>query len=166
MIDWLATRLARLSRREFWLLTLLFFVALPLAFIEGVARPLLARLDAARDAETNALALAAWLAVQQGELAVLPRSATNAPELAADRIGISGIEARLIEAELRGFANQLADTGTGGVTLRFDSVAFERLMPWLETTEAETGYRLTGLRLVRAEAEGYVMAEILLEPLP
>jgi len=55
-----------LSRREQQLLVL------PLALLQGVALPLLARQDAARAADAEACALRGWIIERQAELALLP----------------------------------------------------------------------------------------------
>ena len=69
-----------------------------------------------------------------------------------------------LAAGLRAAASTLANTPEGGIALRFDAVAFEQLMPWLDRIEREAGYALAGLRLAALETPGMVLAEIRLDP--
>jgi len=159
--------LAGLSRRERLLLALLVFLALPLALLQGIALPLLARQEAARAAVVEAEALRGWISERQVELALLPAPdtiASDSPTRAP--AGLGALEAGLIDAGLRQALVTLANPSGTSVSLRFDGVAFARLMPWLDGLESEMGYRLASLRLTRADTVGLVDAEIQLEPLP
>lgn len=161
----LAEQLARLSARERRLLAVLAFLVLPLGLAWGVVLPMTERREAARQALDEAVALRGWLTARQAELAALPPE-TGPSTFAGDVVGISGIEASLVDAGLRGDVSLLSNAPGGGVTLRFDAVSFLALMPWLEETEARSGYLVAGLRLAQGDAPDEVLAEVQLEPRP
>lgn len=158
----LAGALGTLSARERWLLLATLLVALPAALWLGMAEPLLARREQARDDLAAAEALRGWVLARRAELAVLPQAGALQP---AAPVGLGGIEARLQAAGLSGGPAQLADAGEGAITLRFDGAGFDALMGWLEGVEAEAGYRLAALNAVPGDVPGTVVADLRLEPL-
>lgn len=159
----LAEQLARLSGRERRLLALLVFLVLPVGLAYGVVLPMNERRDAARQTLDDAVTLRAWLVERQAELAALPPE-TGPETFSGEVVGISGIEASLVDAGLRGDVSLLSNAPGGGVSLRFDAVSFVDLMPWLEETEARSGYQVAGLRLAQGDAPDEVLAEVQLEP--
>lgn len=165
MSDGLAGQLARLSARERRLLALLVFLVLPLGAVYGVVLPMAERRADARIAVDEALALQGWVAARQAELAALPPEEGAAAPAEIDAIGISGVEASLLDAGLRDDVSLLSNTAGGGVSLRFDAVPFTELMPWLDTMEAASGYAIASLRLMRGDGPDEVQAELQLEPL-
>lgn len=156
--------LTGLSRRERLLLGLLAFLALPLALVQGIALPLLARQEAARATLSDAEALHAWVVERQIELALLPAPAHE--NAARAPVGLSMIEASLIDAGLRQALVTLAIPSGTSISLRFDGADYAALMGWLDGLERAAGYQLASLRLARADTDGLVDAEIRLEPLP
>lgn len=157
------------SRRERWLLGLLVLVMVPFAYVYGVVLPLNVRHGEAQAALEEAMALERWLQARRVELEGLPPVPDNgagAQGAAAGRPlpGLGGIETRLDEAGLPAAGRQLASTEAGGVELRMKEVAFSDLMTWLDALEAETGYRLTRMTLLRGPRSGVVEADILLQP--
>lgn len=165
MNDGLTGRLARMSARERRLLALLVFLVLPLGAVYGVVLPMAERRAEARLAVDEALSLQAWVAARQAELAALPpESGAAVAPAEIDAIGISGVEASLVDAGLRGDVALLSNSPGGGVSLRFDSVRFTELMPWLDTMEAGSGYAVASLRLLRGDAADEVQADLQLEP--
>ena len=162
----LARALLGLSPRERRLLALLALVGLPAALWLALAEPLLARRDAARTALAEAEELRGWLIAQRRILETLPAPADAETPRAE---GLSRLEARLQAAGLTpaalGGAVQLSDAGEGAVSLRLERVGFVALMDWLESAEAEGGYRLASLSLGTAAAPGEVAADLRLEPL-
>lgn len=162
----LALFLTALSRRERWLVLLMVLVAVPAALWLALAEPLLARRDAARTALAEAEDLHAWVLARRAEVAALPQPAAR-----ADRpppVGLAGIESRLQAAGLTpqetGGAVQLADAGSDGVSLRFETVGFGALMDWLTLVEAEAGYRVASLTLAATEVPGQIGADLRLAP--
>jgi type II secretory pathway component PulM len=80
--------------------------------------------------------------------------------------GLGGLEVRLAALDLPRAAGQLADAGSGAVTLRLAGVPFVDLMPWLEAIEAEAGYRLAAITLTPGPAPALVTADLRLELAP
>jgi len=165
MSDGLAGKLARMSARERRLLALLVFLVLPLGAVYGVVMPMAERRAEARLAVDEALALQAWVSARQIELAALPAETGPATPAEVEAIGISGVEASLVDAGLRREVSLLANSPGGGVSLRFDSVYFTELMPWLDAMETGSGYAIASLRLLRGDDADEVQAEVQLEPL-
>lgn len=159
MIGALARFLNERSGRERALLAALALVALPLAFALLVALPLIGARQAARADLAAAEAEQGWYRARQVEIAALPQ----AGQPMAVTAGLGGIEAALVEAGLRGAVTSLANAPEGGVALALAGVDFAALMRWVEATPGTTGYRLAGLRLLRA-APGLLDAEIVLAP--
>ena len=67
-------------------------------------------------------------------------------------------------AGLRDQVGVLTNVQGGSVTLALDTVGFGDLMAWIDGIEAEAGYRLSALRLVRGTGPGVVDAELRLDP--
>ncbi len=156
--------LAGLSRRERWLLALLTGVALPLAAVFGLILPLSEARNAARAQVDEARLIEEWVAARAGEYlaqgALLGTdSADQGPPL-----GISGIEQSLVEAGLRQDVTELANSAGGGVTLRFEAVAFTALTGWLSLNQASWGYDLEAFRFVRGARDDLVEADLRLVP--
>lgn len=167
MIAALAQSLARRNRRERWLLAILLAVVVPVAFVALVALPLLEQRAAAHRALTDAQATQAWYVARQHEIAALPSTERASPDLAETAItpiGLGGIEARLIDADLRNAVTLLANTQGDSVSLTLNAVEFSALMAWIDSIEDNAGYRLTALRLERGVDAGLVTAELRLEP--
>lgn len=162
VMDWAIGTLLGLSGRERLLVAMLALVALPLGLVYGVALPLAdARQEAQRAvAETRATEL--WVAEQSLLYASETTALRNAGEGAnvGPPIGISGIEASLVEAELREQVSELANAADGGITMRFDAVRFTKLAEWLTKQETSWGYTLTGFTFERGEREDVVAADL------
>lgn len=159
-MDTLATTLARLTLRERGMLVALVLLVIPVGLIWGIATPLTEGRDAALARLEETRALQAWVRARRADL---PPEVSEAPPATAP-IGISGIEASLVTAGLRDSVAVLSNSGNGGVSLRFDAVAFSRLMPWLDQTEAAAGYALTSFRLLAGETPDVVLADLQLDP--
>ncbi|WP_300548194.1 type II secretion system protein GspM [Roseovarius sp.] len=157
-----------LSGRERLLLAMLALVVLPLGMIYGVALPLGDARAAARRDVAEARATELWVADQALIFASETAAMRNAGEgaKAGPPIGISGIEASLVEAGLRQQASELANAADGGITMRFDAVRFTKLAEWLGTQEKSWGYTLAGFTFERGEREDVVAAELRLVALP
>ncbi len=162
VMDWAIGALLGLSGRERLLVAMLALVALPLGLVYGVALPLAdARQEAQRAvAETRATEL--WVAEQSLLYASETTALRNAGEgaNAGPPIGISGIEASLVEAGLREQASELANAADGGITMRFDAVRFTKLAEWLTEQETSWGYTLTGFTFERGEREDVVATDL------
>ena len=154
--------LAGLSRRERWLLALLIGVALPLAAVFGLILPLSEARKAARMQVHETRLMEEWVAARAGEYlaqgALLGVTEQGAP------IGISGIEQSLVAAGLRKDVAELANSGNGGVSLRFEAVAFTGLTDWLRQNEGSWGYDLEAFRFARGSRDDLVEAELRLVP--
>lgn len=159
--------LAGLTRRERILIALVLFIALPAGLVQAVALPLLARNEAARAAVAEAEALQDWLRARQAELALLPAASEN-PQAATNipPAGLSALEDSLTQAGLRQSLSLFTNPSGASVSLRFQSVGFTQLMPWLDDVERRMGYRVATLRLSRGDQANLVEAEIQLEPRP
>ena len=151
------------TRRERWLLGILFFAGLPLGWYQGVIVPLETRAAEARQALDDSRALQQWLEARRVELDALPEPNARAPRSLP---GLSAIEGSLRQAGLDDSITTLATATGGGVALQMEDVEFTEVMPWLDQFERETGYRMAQLTLRRAEIAGHVAAEILLQPEP
>lgn len=149
------------TRRERYLLALLAGI-LVIAALWGGTGPLRDHRDAAEAAVAEARALQGWLQARRAEMPPLPAPPSLVPGNGPARI--SDIEASLVAAGLRDTVSHLANTPDGGVALRFDAVAFSRLMPWLDRITATEGPVLTAFRLVATEAPDMVQAELQLDP--
>lgn len=167
MIARLAAWLVGRSRRERVLLALLALVGLPAAVWLALFEPLLERREAARAALAAAEDQRAWILARRAEMAALPPAPGSRDGSGRPPEGLAALEARLAAAGLDPMGTaQLADAGEGAVTLRLGGVAFVELMAWLETLEAETGWRLVAATLVAAETPGSVEADLRLEAGP
>lgn len=164
MIASLAALLAQRSPRERVLLAVLLGLVVPVAFVFLALLPLLDNRAAAREALTEAVATQTWYIARQAEIAALPTAEAPESVAAIAPVGLGGIEARLIDAGLRGSVTLLANVAGDSVSLTLANVAFEALMNWTETLEAEAGYAVSALRIERGEDGGLVSAEIRLEP--
>lgn len=160
----LASFLVRRSHRELWLLGAAGFIAILVGFVEGVARPLMSRLESARTSLAEAIALSAWVAAKKAELEGLSGELEVSASEVGSAIGVRDIETRLDAADLRSFTTRLSGTDGGGVSLRFESVRFEQIMPWVAATEIQGGYRIVELQLSRTDLDGNLVAELLIEP--
>jgi len=163
--DGLAAFLLERSRRERWLLAVLALLGLPALLVQGVALPLIERQAEARAALAQARATEIWVGEQALEHARLRRTGGAGHPRAHDPIGVSGIEAGLREAGLRGAVGELSNTADGGVTLRFDAVRFTALAGWLSAETDRWGYELAAFSFERGERADVVAAELRLEPL-
>lgn len=165
VLDRLAGVLLDLSRRERLLLLALLVVGLPLVVLQTVAVPMLARQAAARAALAEARTTELWVAEQALAHARLARAAgTPRARTTTAPIGISGIEAGLRAAGLREAVTELANTGDGGITLRFDAVRFTVLAGWLAAQADIWGYDLAGFAFERGAREDVVAADLRLVP--
>lgn len=162
--DKLAALLSERSRRERWLLVVLVLVVLPLGLWQGVAVPLLDRQLSARAALAETRATEVWVAEQAVLHARLTREAGGDEDRAAAPVGMSGIEAALLEAELRDAVTELANTADGGITLRFDAVRFSKLAAWLSAQSGQWGYDLDAFTFERGAREDVVAADLRLVP--
>jgi type II secretory pathway component PulM len=156
--------LVGLSRRERWLLALLVVVALPMAAVFGLILPLSEARMAARSQVHEARLMEEWVAQRAGDYlaqgALLGTDGANQ----GPPLGISGIELSLVEAGLRQDVTELANSGSGGVTLRFDAAAFTGLTDWLSLNQDSWGYDLEAFRFVRGARDDLVEAEFRLVP--
>jgi len=165
MIAVLARSLAARSPRERLLIAALAILVVPLALWFLAVVPLLDQRAQARSALAEAQATRAWYLARQAEIVALPAPGGAAvPEVAVAPVGLGGIEARLIDADLRDHVGVLTNVQGGSVTLALDSVGFGELMAWIDGIEADAGYRLSALRLVRGRGPGQVDAELRLDP--
>ncbi|MBN8292964.1 type II secretion system protein M [Rhodobacter sp. NTK016B] len=165
MIAALARILARRSKRERTLLTLLALGAVPVAFVGLIALPLIDARDAARAELDAARATRDWYAARQVEIAVLPALDTAEPEAEPPApVGLGGIEAGLIAADLRNVVSQLANAPDRGVRLSFAAAPFAGVMDWVDGLAEGSGYSVAALVLERV-SPGLVDADIRLEPL-
>ena len=166
MTDTILRTLLGLTRRERLLLAVLALVVLPVGAIFGIALPLDAARQAARQNMADARALDAWIADQALNYARLGNriEANSAAERQRSPIGISGIEARLLKAGLRKDATELANSSDGGITLHFDAVRFAKLADWLSSNDGDWGYDLASFTFERAERDGIVSADLRLQP--
>lgn len=162
--DRLAQALVTRTARERWLIALLMGIVVPVGLIAAVAQPMaaartaaLAELDSARD-------LADWVAERRAVLPPLPAARTAVANV--DPIGISGIEASLVAAGLRPAVASLSNAPDGGISLRFESVQFSLLMPWVDDTEALSGYVLSAFRIAALDRPDLVQAELELDRRP
>ncbi|SLN47067.1 General secretion pathway, M protein [Roseovarius gaetbuli] len=162
MMDAIIAALLGLSGRERLLVAVLALVALPLGVVYGVALPLADARQEAQRAVTEARATELWVADQSLLYASETTALRNAGEAAngGPPIGISGIEASLVEAGLREKASELANAADGGITMRFDAVRFTRLAEWLSAQETSWGYTLVGFAFERGEREDVVAADL------
>lgn len=162
MSERLIDLLQRLAPRERWLLGLLVLVVLPLALVLGWLWPLQEERQAAEARLAEARALEAWVADRQVEKASLasPLTAAEIPPA----IGASALEQSLISRNLRPFLSALETRGGGEVALRFDEVEFTALMRWMDREDPAWGYRITALRIDRAERPAFVEARLTLVP--
>ncbi|MCB1396384.1 MAG: type II secretion system protein M [Rhodobacter sp.] len=165
MIAALARNLAARSPRERLLIAALAILVVPLALWFLAVVPLMEQRAQARSALAEAQATRAWYLARQDDIAALPVPGTvAAPAAAVAPVGLGGIEARLIDAGLRDQVGVLTNVQGGSVTLALDTVGFGDLMAWIDGIEAEAGYRLSALRLVRGTGPGVVDAELRLDP--
>lgn len=164
MWDNLIQYLAGRTRRERWLLGLLVFVALPMAAVYLAVLPMAQTREEARRSVSEAQALEAWVAVQATQYAARTAAVVEETAPVAGPIGISGIEKSLVAAGLRGDVSELANNGSGGITLRFDEVRFTVLMDWIASVSEAWGYSMTGFSFDRGEREDVVAAELRLAP--
>ncbi|PWE27779.1 type II secretion system protein GspM [Pararhodobacter marinus] len=165
MIAALARLLARRSKRERTLLALLALGAVPVAFVGLVALPLIEARAAARAELDAARATRDWYAARQVEIAALPAPDTAAPATEPPApVGLGGIEARLIAADLRDAVSQLANAPDRGVRLSFAEAPFAGVMDWVDALGDGSGYRVAALTFERV-SPGLIDAEIRLEPL-
>ncbi len=159
--------LAGLSRRERWLLVLLIVVALPMAAVFGLILPLNQARKAAQAEVHETRAVEKWVAARAADYlaqgAELRATGAAAPA-SRTPIGISGIELSLVEAGLRKDVTELANNADGGVTLRFDEVAFTGLTNWLSLNEMSWGYKLDAFNFGRGTRNDLVEAEFKLVP--
>ncbi|MDA7426911.1 type II secretion system protein GspM [Primorskyibacter aestuariivivens] len=162
MAERLIDLLLRLTGRERLLLLLLVLVALPAGLWFGVAEPLMARKAAAHAAFEEAQVLHVWVVERAQEAASL--TPADEAQRADDPIGLSAIEQSLREAGLRGDVTALTNDGQGGVTLRFDSVVFQKFGAWLEGIAPQWGYSLSDLRIEATEDEARVFVELRAQP--
>ncbi|SHL20161.1 Type II secretory pathway, component PulM [Roseovarius marisflavi] len=162
MMDAIIGALLGLSGRERLLVAVLALVALPLGVVYGVALPLADARQEAQRAVAEARATELWVADQSLLYASETTALRNAGEGAngGPPIGISGIEASLVEAGLRAQASELANAADGGITMRFDAVRFTKLAEWLTLQEANWGYTLVGFTFERGEREDVVAADL------
>lgn len=164
LFDRLAGLMLERSRRERLALLALLVIALPLLLLQSVALPMLERQSAARAALAEARATELWVAEQALAHARLARDAGAPRARGAAPIGISGIEAGLRDAGLRDSVSELANTGDGGITLRFDAVRFSSLAEWLAAQSDSWGYDLAGFAFERGAREDVVAADLRLVP--
>ncbi len=164
LFDRLAGLLLELSRRERLALLALLVIALPLLLVQAVALPILERKSAARAALAEARMTELWVAEQALAHARLARDAGTSQARATTAIGISGIEAGLRAAGLREAVTELANSGDGGITLRFDAVRFTVLAEWLMAQSPVWGYDLAGFAFERGAREDVVAADLRLVP--
>jgi type II secretory pathway component PulM len=164
LFDRLAGLLLDLSRRERLALLALVLIGLPLLLLQSVALPLLDRQAEARAALTEARLTELWVAEQALNFARLERDAGPSRDRTSAPVGISGIEATLREAGLRAAVSELANSGDGGITLRFDAVRFTALAQWLTAQSESWGYELEGFSFDRGAREDVVAADLRLVP--
>ncbi|KPA19801.1 General secretion pathway, M protein [Shimia sp. SK013] len=161
MTDRLIDMLGRLSGRERALLGLLLGLVLPLALRLAWLAPLLdARADALRTLH-EARALEVWVTDRAAEHALL---SAETPDNAPPPIGASGVEQRLIDANLRTALSALSDPGDGTLVLRFDTVGFTPLILWLSASEPVWGYEIPSFRFERTDTPGIIAADLTLSP--
>ena len=153
--------LARLAPRERLLIAVLVFAVLPLALWFAVLAPLQERRAAAVTELQEAQALHGWVSARAAEMTALAANETTGPRTP---IGLSALEQSLVAADLRGDVSALANSGDGGIELRFDAVAFDALMGWLSLQDPAWGYDIVTLRLLRDDAPGIAAADLLLQP--
>lgn len=165
MIAALSRILSRRSPRERLMLAVLLFVVVPFAAVLLGAFPLVEKRDAARIVLFEARAEQDWYIARQVEIAALPVAGAAVSAQPPEAVGLGGIEALLIDADLRGAVSRLSNAQGNSVTLAFEAVSFVALMEWLDTVEAEAGYRVTALQVRRGDGAGMVEADLRLEPL-
>ena len=164
MIEAAVQMLHGLSRRERALIGVLLALALPLGVAFGVVQPRLqARTETIERAE-EAATLRRW-AVEQAALydRLVPEGEQPGAGGADGPIGLSGIEASLIEDGLRQRIDRLAEENDGRISLGFDSVNFQRLAAWLGRMRPFWGYDLVEFDFERTDEPGFVEARLVLE---
>ncbi|WP_323035471.1 type II secretion system protein GspM [Pararhodobacter sp.] len=164
MIANLSALLAQRSSREQLMLALLLWLVVPVAFVGLVLLPLSEQRRTARAALAEATATQTWYLARQADIAALPVADAQVPDPKIEAVGLGGIEARLIDAGLRGAVTLLANTQGDNVSLTLANVPFEGLMQWIELLEADAGYTLAALQIERGEDGGLVSAVLRLEP--
>lgn len=158
----LTDALLSLSQRERWLVGLLFGGVLPLGIVFLILVPLWEQRQEAYRALNDAEGVLQWVQEQARHYPAPAGQEQSTQDRPAP--GLSGLEASLVAAGLRDQVTALTNRRAGSVELRFDSVSFARLMPWLTQAETTSGYRLTGMTLDRTETDGRVAAALTLEP--
>lgn len=162
MMHALVTQLLRLSGRERMLLA-----ALVLALIggagAGVLWPLAERRAAAEMRLTDVRAEAFWVSARADEARLL--KAVDTPE-PVPPMGLAGVQSSLERAGLIEAVTVLSarSGAAGGIELRLDAVAFDRLIQWLTQVRPVWGYRLESFRIERSAQPGLVTAAFDLVP--
>lgn len=152
------------SRRERWLLAMMIVLALPMAAVFGLVLPLSEARAAAQNRVNEARLIDEWVADQAALYLAQGAILGDAGAEIRPPIGISGIEQSLVEAGLRKDVTELANSADGGVTLRFESVAFTGLTKWLSQNEKSWGYDLDAFKFTRGARDDAVEAEFKLVP--
>jgi type II secretory pathway component PulM len=155
-----ADALLALSRRERRLIGLLVGVVIPLAVVFLVLAPIReAQREAARDLASRRAQLD-WIATQAELHPPVPES-TGATSGAPG--GLAGLEQSLVSAGLREQVSALTNRRDDAVELRFDSIAYGALMPWLDKVARDVGYVPTTFTIEATPVSGTVSARLILE---
>ncbi|MEC7965975.1 MAG: type II secretion system protein GspM [Pseudomonadota bacterium] len=161
LIDLLSDR----SPRERMLLALMVAVLLPALVYLTLIQPLTERLNAAKQARSEAAALSLWLNDRAADLALLPAvddaSGTDAETQA---IGSAALEESLKRVRLRPLLSALELESDGSIQLRFDEVRFVALMEWLSGSHPGWGYDITQMQIRAHAVQGKVSARLTLSP--
>lgn len=153
--------LGRMSARERWLLAILVAGVLPVALWLFWLAPLADSRRAALLALAEARSVAQWVDARATEKALLE---PGRPQDVRAPIGASGLEQRLIAADLRDRLSSLSDRGDGQLELHFDEIGFGPLILWLAASDPLWGYDITRFRFERLPTPGLVAASLLLHP--
>lgn len=152
--------LLRLSARE-RLLLLLMALVVAAGVGAGLLWPLVDRRAEAERALAEARALSRWVDARAEEMALL-RSATGPGP--SEPIGLAAVQRSLEGAGLIEKVATLSARRGGGIELRLEAVAFDRLIGWVTQVEPVWGYRFAEFRIERGAEEGLVTAQFEIVP--